>query len=183
MIIGRPEVRSLKQQVHTDFATAYTTSASGRPPAAPGAPAWTGADSVFAVWIGINDVGNSYYYGPGVTDGLNARILAEYRAALDALYAAGARHFVLLNVPPVDRSPLMLGQDAAARALEAADLAQWNALVAALAADLRAAHPGEAAVWVYDAHAAFGAVLDNPAARPETAGYKNTTAFCNAYEK
>lgn len=180
---GRPEVRSLKHQVQTDFVTAYATSAEGRPPQAPEAPAWTGGDSVFALWIGINDVGNSYYHGPGVTDGLNAQIMAVYRAALDTLYAAGARHFVLLNVPPVDRSPLMLGQDAAARALERADLEQWNGLVDDLAAGLRADHPGEAAVWVYDAHAAFAAVLDAPAARPETAGYKNTTAFCTAYEK
>ena len=88
-------------------------------------------------------MGNSYWNGPGVTDGLNAQIMAVYRAALDTLYAAGGRHFVLLNVPPVDRSPLMLGQDEAARALERADLAQWNGLIDALAAGLRADHPGE----------------------------------------
>ena len=40
----------------------------------------------------------------------------------------------------------------------------------------------DATVFVFDTHALFETVLDNPAAYPETAAYVNTTDYCTWYE-
>ena len=52
-----PSVISMKEQIRSQFLPGYT----GDSPTAPSAPDWQGEDSVFAFWIGINDIGNSYY--------------------------------------------------------------------------------------------------------------------------
>lgn len=189
-----PTVLSFKDQVHSEFLPGYTnhgnsdTDMSETHPSAPQAPAWQGNDTLFAIWIGINDVGNSYYHGvDGVngTEALNKRIFEVYGDMVGMLYNAGARNFVFLTVPPVDRSPLATtGGDAAAPALEKADIAAFNSLLKdGLAVELKSQHASNANVWVVDTGALFNAVLDNPAAYPQTAGYKNTTSFCEAYGK
>ncbi len=180
-----PTVLSLKDQVLSEFLPGY----AGSSPSAPDAPAWRGDDSLFAVWIGINDIGNSYYKGAGnntaVTDALNAAIYAVYTDLVERLYAAGARNFAFLTVPPVYRSPLSLGNDNASQALEKADIEAFNLLMAdsraGLAANLTARYPGSANAWVIDTNPLFGAVLDNPSAFAQTAAIKNTTAYCSDY--
>ncbi|KAK7991711.1 hypothetical protein PG988_000505 [Apiospora saccharicola] len=172
----KPEVLSVKQQVQDVFLPTYAASSSS-------SVQWTGCDSLFAFWIGINDVGNSYWQDD--TPSLNRKIFAVYADVVRRLYKdAGARNFLFLNVPPVDRSPLTVGQGATAIEREAADIAAFNALTAALAADLAAEGKGEkkANVWTYDVHALFTEVLDRPTAYAATAGYVNTTGFCAAYQ-
>ncbi|KAI0593252.1 hypothetical protein F4775DRAFT_523188 [Biscogniauxia sp. FL1348] len=169
-----PTVLSLKDQVESEFIPGYTG-------AAPAAPAWSSADSVFALWIGINDVGSSYWMGADELAALNAQIFDVYAGLVGALRDAGARNFVFVSVPPVDRSPLTAGQGADAAAREKAAIATWNGRVGDLAAALKADTP-EANVWVYDANASFGAVMDDPGAYEATAGLKNTTDYCAAYE-
>ncbi|KAL1895425.1 hypothetical protein Sste5346_005231 [Sporothrix stenoceras] len=184
-------VLSLKDQVHSEFLPGYTshgnsdTDNSETHPSAPNAPAWKGSDSVFAIWIGINDVGNSYSKGPeGVngTKATNARIFDVYSGMVDLLYNAGARNFVFLTVPPVDRSPSTVVYGDAAAALEKADIAAFNSLLKdGLAADLKAQHADNANVWAIDTGVLFNTAIDNPTAYPQTAGLKNTTDFCQAY--
>ena len=172
-----PTVLSLQQQIHDEFRDGYVpASKSAR------SPAWTGENSLFGVWIGINDVGNSYWKGATASAALNEEIFAVYHSVMLELYQAGARNFLLLNVPPVDRSPLMLGQGDDAQALEKTDIAQFNALIADLGSGLKK-ELLDANFWLYDAHEAFGKVLDDPKAFPQTGGYRNTTAFCEAYQK
>ncbi|KAK8115978.1 hypothetical protein PG984_012480 [Apiospora sp. TS-2023a] len=171
----KPEVLSVKQQVQDVFLPTYAASSAS--------VQWTGGDSLFAFWIGINDVGNSYWQDD--TPSLNRQIFAVYADVVRRLYKdAGARNFLFLNVPPVDRSPLTVGQGATAIEREAADIAAFNALTAALAADLAAEGKAKdkANVWTYDVDALFTEVLDRPAAYAATAGYVNTTGFCAAYQ-
>lgn len=181
----KPEVLSVKQQVQDVFFPTY--AAASAPSTSGSGLQWTGGDSLFAFWIGINDVGNSYWQDD--TPSLNGQIFAVYADVVRRLYRdAGARHFLFLNVPPVDRSPLTAGQGATAIEREAADIAAFNALTAALAADLAAEGNGEgeqkrANVWTYDVHTLFTEVLDRPAGYEATAGYANTTGFCAAYQK
>ncbi|KAI5922461.1 hypothetical protein F4810DRAFT_264852 [Camillea tinctor] len=172
-----PTVLSLKDQVETEFIPGYT----GDAPTAPSAPAWTGADSVFAFWIGINDVGNSYWKGAEELATLNSQIFDVYSDLVGQLYDAGARNFVFINVPPVDRSPLTVGQGSDSAASEKADIATWNGLVEDLAASLKS-NNSETNVWVYDSNKSFGAVMDDPSAYEATSGLKNTTDYCTAYE-
>jgi hypothetical protein len=53
------------------------------------------------------------------------------------IYNIGARNFLFLNVPPVDRSPLTSGQGAASHALEKADIEAFNNKIGDLAEQLR----------------------------------------------
>lgn len=61
-----------------------------------GAP-WTSENSLFGVWIGVNDVGNSWYEA-NETQRLN-EIMDVYFDQLKVLHSTGARNFVLLSVP------------------------------------------------------------------------------------
>jgi phospholipase/lecithinase/hemolysin len=174
-----PTVISLKSQVDTLFKEAY--SPTSLKPASPPA-SWTSADSIFAFWIGINDVGNSYYKGVNETGPLNAKIFDVYSGLVDMLFDAGARNFVFLNVPPVDRSPLTIGQGNESQAMEKSDILAFNGLIEDMAADLKGKQP-DTNVWVYDTYTVFGEVLDDPATYPQTSGYKNTTGYCEGYQK
>lgn len=190
-----PEFLSLEQQIEDVFIPLYAklcterghpvdgdeakTIATGEPTSS-GAPTaadrWRPSSSLFAFFLGINDVGLSYVEEePSVYEGY----LATYGALVDHVYDAGARNFLFLTVPPVDRSPLTTRQGPDFSAKERIHIQRWNDGVAQLAANL-CQRPGTT-VFLYDAHGPFSRVIDDPAAFPETAGYHNTTGFCEAY--
>lgn len=166
-------MKSLKDQVESEFIPGYT----GSSPKA----TWTGDDSIFAIWIGINDIGNSYWNGPDQTEALNTKIFNVTSGLVDKIYNAGGRNYVFINVPPLDRTPLIIPQGESAVSLSKADVAAWNQKVIDLAKRLKT--KANTNVWVYDANKSFGEVMDNPASHPESAGLKNTTDFCAAYQK
>ncbi|KAF3761392.1 family 16 carbohydrate esterase [Cryphonectria parasitica EP155] len=173
-----PSVLSLKGQVLDEFVPGYAERQ------APGAPAWAAEETLFAVWMGINDVNGAFAKGPAGPDGtdaINQRVFKEYAELVRTLYGRGARNFVFLNVPAIERSPLTRDQGEEAVRLEGADLAQFNSLIGDMARGLRAEHQ-DANVWVYDSYADFATVMDNPGAFPQTSGYKNTEDFCDAYQ-
>lgn len=99
------------------------------------------------------------------------------------MYSSGGRNFVFINVPPVDRSPLTVGQGKASVDLEKAAIADWNKRVSDMAAALKKNHTAEVNVWVYDSNNVFGEVLDKPSTYEQTSGLKNTTSYCTAYQK
>ncbi|KAI1174384.1 hypothetical protein F4777DRAFT_580070 [Nemania sp. FL0916] len=167
-----PTVLSVKDQVQTEFIPGYTGSASK--------VKWTGAESLFAVWIGINDIGNTYYNGANATDALNTQIFSVLSGLIDQIYTAGGRNYVLINVPPLERTPLIAEQGDWAVTTSKADVLAWNQKVVDLAKTLK--KKADTNVWVYDSYKSFGEVIDNPASHPETAGLKNTTEYCAAYQ-
>ncbi|KAK1714053.1 hypothetical protein BDP67DRAFT_544031 [Colletotrichum lupini] len=165
-------VLTLKDQVQTLFSNAY---------AAKTAPAWTGADSVFAFWIGVNDIGNSYWNGADATSALNTKIVDVYQGLARELYEAGARNFVWLTTPPVDRTPMLLAENADAQKLCKDDVADFNGRVNAMAKNVTTWEGANS--WVVDANGVFNGVLDNVAKFDATKGYKNTTGYCDAYKE
>lgn len=169
-----PTVSSIAQQVENEWFPAYAS----KPASAP----WSSDDTLFAIFDGINDVGNSYYYGVPATTILNANIFAVYHGLVDELYYAGARNFLFLNVPPVDRAPLTTAEPAADQAQEKADILAWNTLLIGLVQDMKTMFP-DINVFTVDTNLIFTQILDNPKSNPLTAGYLNTTAYCVAYEK
>ena len=96
------------------------------------------------------------------------------------IYKSGGRNFLFLNVPPVERSPLAQANDVPSQALEASAIEDFNDRVATLAASFQYTYR-DTTVFQFNAHRVFNQVLSNPAAYPQTAGYKNTTAYCDAY--
>jgi phospholipase/lecithinase/hemolysin len=166
-----PTVSSVAQQIENEFFPTYAAQS----PAA----AWTSDDSLFAIFDGINDVGNSWR---GNTTGLNNAIYDVYRGLIDELYQAGARNFAFLNVPPVDRSPLMMAHSVLNQSNEHRDILSWNNDLISMAQSLKADKP-DVNVFTIDTNKYFTEVLNNPASFPQTALYKNTTAYCDAYAK
>lgn len=169
-----PQVSSVAEQIETEFIPTYASKPSFAP--------WSSGNTLFAIFDGINDVGNSYYQGLPATTTLNAQIFAVYARIVEELYSAGGRNFAFLNVPPVDRSPLTQSSGADAQAEEKADIAAWNDGVAALASNLKSNHT-DVNVFTVDVNTLFTQILDNPASFPQTALYQNTTTYCVAYEK
>lgn len=168
-----PSVLSLIDQVN-QFTAGYTGAANRQ-------PAWSGDNTFVATWIGINDIGNSYYQ-PGDRAAFNGVLVEQYFAQMARVAAAGARNFVFLNVPPVDRSPLMLPQSGAAQ--EKVVINDFNAKVAARAAAFAASNPG-VKTWVVDTNTLVGGLLNAPQAN----GFSDATSYgsqagvmwCNNY--
>jgi len=169
----QPTVLSVSQQIEDEFIPTYASS----PAIAP----WSPKDTLFAVFIGINDVGNSYGQGVPATTTLNKLIFDVYSGLIQELYNTGARNFLFLNVPPVQRAPLTTAQGAAAIALEKADLADFNTRIANLTSSLKKSHT-DTNIFAFDTNSLFNKVLDNPKSFPQTSLYKNTTDFCAAYQ-
>jgi hypothetical protein len=155
---------------------------------------WTSSNALFSIWIGINDIGNSYYQTgdrAAFSDTLLAdefvqvqklvRVLPFYivscpHAAIQ--YDAGARNFLFLNVPPVDRSPLvspfhdfpsatwctdslqMIPQGTWATTTEASVIATHNQKITAAVNAFKANHTG-VTTYIWDSNAYFNTILDN----------------------
>lgn len=70
---------------------------------APSDAPWTADNSLFALWFGVNDIGNSYWLS-NETEVINA-IFDSYFAQAQLLYKAGARSFLFVTCPRKINSP------------------------------------------------------------------------------
>lgn len=84
----QPTVLSFVDQV-----AEFSGSIASKPSYAP----WTAQNSLFGIWIGVNDVGNSWSLANYTQ--LVGGIMDSYFGQLQIMYNAGARNFVLLSVP------------------------------------------------------------------------------------
>lgn len=116
------------------------------------------ANALYMVWAGPND------YVAGSTDYTLAA--SNVALAVQSLYDAGARHFLVPNMPDLSKAPDYFGNlDAQAFAVG------FNGL---LAADLAGLNTAGAHVTQFDTFALFNEVLANPAAF----GFANVTDPC-----
>ncbi|KAF2205557.1 hypothetical protein GQ43DRAFT_362154 [Delitschia confertaspora ATCC 74209] len=164
-------VLSLKNQVEDEFLPKYSSHPSFAP--------WKSSDSLFAVWIGINDIGNSWWLenATAITDA----IFTEYDGLVEKLYKSGARNFLYLTVPPIEKSPLTVASGDWAIEHEGLAIQDWNKRVQTMANNLQKKH-SDAVAFVHDTYAVFNKTLANPKAYPQTSGLKNTTNYCEAYQ-
>jgi len=152
----------------TDQVNEYLGSIANKPASTP----WTSSDTLFSVWIGINDIGNSYYNNGG--SAFNTKLINAYFALVQKLYNSGARNFLFINVPPIDRSPLMLAQSASAQAQEKSVIADFNSQLSAAISKFGASNSG-VHTWLWDSNAAFTTVLNSP----RTYGFVDATSYGN----
>jgi phospholipase/lecithinase/hemolysin len=75
-----------------DQVAQFSGSIAKKPSYAP----W-GDNALFGVWMGVNDVGNTWWMSD--YDEIVERIMDTYFGQLQVLYNAGARNFMLLTVP------------------------------------------------------------------------------------
>lgn len=168
-----PTVLSLKDQVQTEFLPRYGSHPKDAP--------WTAKDSLFAFFIGINDVGNSWWLNNAT---LYDTIFTRYSGLLDQVYATGARNFLFLSVPPVQLAPLTLSKDDGGYAVENEGkvILDWNKRLSALTAGFKKSH-ADANLFVHDTYKVYDDVIKNVKAWPQTSGLKNVTGYCAAYAK
>ncbi|KAL1801402.1 hypothetical protein ACET3X_001744 [Alternaria dauci] len=166
-----PTVISMKNQVRTQFLPTY----GAHPDTAP----WSSASSLFAFFIGINDVGNSWWLNNAT---LYDTIFSVYGSLLEDVYATGARNFLFLSVPPVNLAPMTLNQDDGgyAKENEGKVILDWNKRLSDMVNAFQANHTGTTA-FVHDTWDLYNAVIENPASYEQTAGLKNVTDYCAAY--
>ena len=170
-------VPSVRQQIQQEFLPGYAAhNATWN--------GWTGADSLFAFWIGINDIGEIYSKN-NVTD-YQAAIFNTYGSLLEQLYASGARNYLFINVPPIQRSPQTIDTSKTtnpnALSQDQSAIEMWNQRLIDLMNSFAANHT-DVSTFLLDSYALFNSVLDNPAQYPQTAGYKNVTGYCPKYSK
>lgn len=165
-------VESLKDQVESEFIPTYASKPHFVP--------WSATDTLFAVFIGINDVQATYTeYAKGNWTRMDAA-LHEYAGLVDRLYRSGARNFLILNVPPLDKAPI--NKELGAKAVEEAwaGVAAWNRRLNTMAEDLTSKYH-DSLVFVLDTNKLFDAILYNPRQFEQTRRLKNLTNYCDSY--
>ncbi|KAJ5337740.1 hypothetical protein N7452_004468 [Penicillium brevicompactum] len=159
--IVNTSVKDVTTQV-SDFERTY----SNKPESAP----WTSENAVFGVWIGINDIGSAYSSNEASV--LVPKLLAQYKSLIENIYANGGRKFLILNVPPTSRSPLLLDQGTDAVEAHAKWLAYYNESLQKMVDDFKANNSGTTTV-LYDSWTFMTKVLDSP----ETYGFPDATCI------
>ncbi|KAF8206380.1 SGNH hydrolase-type esterase domain-containing protein [Mycena galopus ATCC 62051] len=133
--IGGSRVALVKAQIEVTF----KLQISQKPAWAP----WTAEDALFITWVGINDAA----YGSRHED--NLKTLFEGQ---ETLYNSGARNFLLVNIPPIDRAP--------AKGYKK-NYINWNTELKTTAAQFAEAHP-DTTVMIYSSWDTFNALFDDP---------------------
>ncbi|KAK4237012.1 carbohydrate esterase [Achaetomium macrosporum] len=164
-----PTVLSLVDQV-----AQFSGSIASQPSYAP----WTAQNALFGVWIGVNDVGNSWWLADW-EEGVLAQIMDSYFGRLQVLYDAGGRNFVLLSVPPIYRTPVMIGQGTEAQEGEKTAIDKYNRAIATRLAAFKTQNSGVTAK-VVDTTVPFNTALDNPTAygAPDNTCYNSDGKSC-----
>ena len=108
--------------------------------------------------------------------GFHSIIMDTYFNQLSLLYSAGARSFVLLTVPPIDRAPLFLSQGRAVTKAVDAAVKDYNKQLNQRAEKFAQTNRG-ASVRVYETATIFNTVLDNG----KQLGYVNVTGYAEPY--
>ncbi|EKM55245.1 carbohydrate esterase family 16 protein [Phanerochaete carnosa HHB-10118-sp] len=140
---------------------------------------WSSDNSLFAFWIGINDVGNSYAWTNVTSQSeFHHVLMSRLFSQVEELYDSGARSFLFLTVPPTNRAPLILEQGSTAVSKISAALDDYNAQLAANVQAFRDAHRDLDQAAVFDARPVFNLLLDNA----DALGFVNATGFCDAYQ-
>ncbi|PFH48916.1 carbohydrate esterase family 16 protein [Amanita thiersii Skay4041] len=158
----QPTVLSLTDQVNI-----FLNGFSNKPASTP----WTSSNALFSVWIGINDIGNSFYLS-GDRDAFSDTLLNAYFALVQKLYNVGGRNFLFVNVPPIDRSPLMLAQPASSQSLEKSVIAGFNSKLQTRITSFKSSHSG-VQTWLWDSNASFTTILNSPT----TYGFRDATSY------
>ncbi|KAI1259284.1 carbohydrate esterase family 16 protein [Xylariaceae sp. FL1019] len=127
---------------------------------------WTEAsasDTLVAIWIGINDVGN-----PFVSNFRSYLLPAEktvvtrdrYWGLMDDLYADGFTNYVLFTVPPFDLAPAFQYEETASLI---SDIESYNLELSSRLATFKSSH-SDVTATLFDTAPTFNTVISNPTA-------------------
>ncbi|KAH8700654.1 hypothetical protein BGW36DRAFT_291920, partial [Talaromyces proteolyticus] len=149
---GSLSIPDLGQQVNL-----FSNSIASKPPSAP----WNSHDTLAGIWMGINDLGGTYALSN--LDSLLNEIMTSYFGQLQILYNAGVRNFILLAVPPMQRTPVFIDRGSEAVSQDAAAIAKYNSLLQTHLSNFLSSHADARAKFIDTQHP-FDQALDNPTA-------------------
>ncbi|KAK2464397.1 hypothetical protein APHAL10511_003545 [Amanita phalloides] len=138
---------------------------SGMPKPTP----WDAQNTLFSFWIGINDIGYSYDLG-GNRDAFSDTLLDAYFVLVEN--RAGARNYLFINVPPMERSPHFLSLPKLNQTAEKNVIDGFNCKLQTRINWFDGNH-SDISLWQWDAHAAFSDILDHPCYY----GFKDSTSY------
>lgn len=125
-------------------------------------------NTLFVIWMGTTDMIIAW----NETDwpAISEQLVDSYFEQIELLYNAGARNFIFPDVPPIQRTPAMLGQSVAEQQGMATAITQFNAVLNTQANSLISTKLGgqfpnpRGFAQVIGANSAFNIMLDNPTA-------------------
>ncbi|KAJ5814391.1 uncharacterized protein N7503_001141 [Penicillium pulvis] len=133
------------------------------------------SETLVAVWIGINDVGDSAKYAVDFPT-FYANLTNTLFNSVDTLYDLGYRSYLIMNLPPMDRDPSNV--DSSYPTPNVTQVAWYNAALAQRAEKF-GDEKRDVEIRVFDAHARLSWILDHPS----EFGIVNTTSYCAGYDQ
>ncbi|KAF9731377.1 hypothetical protein PMIN02_010524 [Paraphaeosphaeria minitans] len=129
-------------------------------------------DVLVAFWIGINDINDlSKLQRRNATFSLlYERVQRRQFELVRQVYDLGYRHFLFMNLPPLDRGP--------SPSVNASMVGEFNTILKAHA-DAFQQVTRDAEVLQFDVNAVLNRVLEGY----EAYGFKNATGYCKAYDQ
>lgn len=123
--------------------------------------------ALIAIWIGVNDINDlSKLRGKEATFApLYERVAAAKFEGIEKLYGLGYRSFLLMNLPPLDRSP--------SPAVNTSLVQAFNEIQSAHADMFQTRYP-DVTLLQFDVNTVLNHILDNH----EEFGFKNVTGVC-----
>ncbi|KAL9088124.1 MAG: hypothetical protein Q9159_003242 [Coniocarpon cinnabarinum] len=127
---------------------------------------WQSSSTLFLSWFGVNDVALNTVLGISLENGADATnrydgIITPYFDQLDLLYQAGARDYLILTVPPVDRAPVAIAKGFQSVADTMTNISAFNQVLRDEAQIFPNEHPGSR-ISILDTSVSFNQVLNNP---------------------
>ena len=132
--------------------------------------------SLVAIWIGINDIGDSAEYDVDFLTFYNELMTTLFQS-VETVYDLGYNNFLFMMLPPLDRTPPNLVR--AAGPLPNATMVQWYDQALSNHSNSFAQRHNDAKVMVFDTTTFLNGVLDNAAEY----GIVNATGYCASYDQ
>lgn len=102
----------------------------------------------------------------------------RYFAQVEKLYASGARSFLFLSVPPIDRAPQFIEGGTNSTRQVASSIKDYNTQLSQRINTFKRTHRGLGQVTTFDTGKVFNALLDNA----ESLGFVNATGYADPYQ-
>ncbi|KAH6666854.1 hypothetical protein B0J14DRAFT_189711 [Halenospora varia] len=133
------------------------SSPSPKPATAP----WTAENSLFSVFFGINDIQWSYN-GTGPRPDVYEKVAKAMEGQVGKLWGVGARRFLVMGVPPFDKTPYHLSNSTAAiRSDISSAVGIYNSLITRTLTSFQSLHPESSFTFV-NTTGVFLEALANP---------------------
>ncbi len=136
---------------------------------ASGTASLLGEDGVATIWIGNNDVVTAMADAPVTVPDVAAKAAHAVMGGIESLGEAGINNFLLFNMVPLDKSPRLAGNPAAAE-LAKIGVGVFNTTLDDLIAD----YGGSAKITKLNIHEAMSKLIANP----EAYGISDVTHAC-----